>query len=102
MYLHRSPTGCTSETHIYIGRLKQKIIYEGADVLCTPCGMIGYTQKSCQSTNSTGKYMVENDTSTSISKGQKIALTATTTETWLIITFNKRQKNANKKERYAI
>lgn len=37
------PLGVPVKSHIFIGHLKQRIVYEGADMLCTRSGMLGHT-----------------------------------------------------------
>ncbi|KAK4709047.1 hypothetical protein R3W88_029972 [Solanum pinnatisectum] len=37
------PLGSPVKKHIVIGHLKQKILYEGADMLCVSCGRLGHT-----------------------------------------------------------
>lgn len=44
------PLGILIKSHIYIVKLKQQIQYEGVDILCISCGMIGHTSAKCFTT----------------------------------------------------
>lgn len=38
------PIGIPVKKYIIIGYLKQEIVYEGEDILCTECGCVGHNK----------------------------------------------------------
>ncbi|KAH0636609.1 hypothetical protein KY289_036524 [Solanum tuberosum] len=45
------PIGVPVKQHIFIDHLKQRIVCEGAVILCNLCGRIGHTHLSCTTTS---------------------------------------------------
>ncbi|KAM3361105.1 hypothetical protein P3S68_015959 [Capsicum galapagoense] len=51
--------GIPVKTHVLIGNLRQQIVYEGADILCNTCGVIGHTKSMCTRKPPTGTQTAE-------------------------------------------
>lgn len=90
------PLGILIKTHIFIEQLKQRIIYEGADILCTSCSMIGHISENCTSVAAQSQPKQQLSEKTSIPKHCTYPVQD---QQWHVVTFNNRPKNKMKKEK---
>ncbi|XP_047252150.1 uncharacterized protein LOC107841639 [Capsicum annuum] len=86
------PMGVPVKKHIYIGSLKQFIVYEGADILCTNCGMIGHTLGMCHNRCTIPATMLPEETTDTTPQTQT-PHNECSKEDWQVVNFKKRTKN---------
>lgn len=80
------------KNHIYIGSLKQLLVYEGANILCTECGMISHTQINCHNNKIVHQFPLLEKTVDTTPKEQPQQIEVVN-EDWKVATFKKRTKN---------
>ncbi|KAM3205389.1 hypothetical protein P3L10_028799 [Capsicum annuum] len=90
------PLGVPIKTHVYIGSLKYTIVYEGADILCTNCGMIGHTHGMCHNRCAILPTTLHEDTVDTTPQTQN-RHNECGKEDWLVVKFKKCTNNSQSK-----